>query len=73
MAVEYKFDMMNRAEASENIRLLFIAEAAGFSAAKEALRTIFDETRGEALEMRYQHLEHCDALLDAYLDVLAEH
>ncbi len=74
MAVEYKFDMMSRTESSEAIRQLFIAEAAGFCAAKETLRTVFDSNaRKEALEMRDQHLEHCDALLDAYLEVQAEH
>lgn len=73
MAVEFKFDQMGRGEASEAIRQLFVAEASGYLAARETLQTVLEsEPRAEALGMRFQHLDHCDALLDAYLDVQAE-
>lgn len=54
------------------IEELWYNEAAGYRDAGITLRTDMDpKHRSEALDFRVQHMEHCDALLDAYSELRA--
>lgn len=70
MSAKYELIGMDPYQEAETIRQLWLAEAIGYAAAGEVLRSELDPgIRSEAIELREQHLEHCDALLDAYSTV----
>lgn len=69
---KYGLLAMAPAEQAAVLQDIWMNEAAGYREAGEVLRggSLEPSARAEALELRLQHGEHCDALLDAHSEVV---